>query len=1067
MPKFSDIKKVLVIGSGPIIIGQAAEFDYAGTQACKSLREEGIQVVLINSNPATIMTDEDMADIVYIEPLTLDVVESIISREKPDGLLGSLGGQTGLNMAVELYEKGILDKYNVRLLGPSADAIKKAEDRDLFKKLMEEINEPIPKSIIVENVEDGINFGEENGYPVIVRPAYTLGGTGGGIANNKEELETILYKGLKASRINQALIEQSVAGWKEIEYEVMRDENDTCIVICNMENIDPVGIHTGDSIVVAPAQTLRAEECAMLKAAAIKIIKALKINGGCNVQFALDTKSKEYVVIEVNPRVSRSSALASKASGYPIAKIAAKVAIGLHLHEIQNYVTKITKASFEPTLDYVVLKIPRFPFDKFQYADRTLGTQMKATGEVMSIDRRFASAFLKAVISLEGKGTGLRRPDLEQLTLKDLYGRLNVCGDERIFVVAETFRKGGTVEKVAELTMIDPWFLEKIKSILDLERALASEMLSVKLLLQAEEMGFTDREIQVLSGKSLATIDTLRRAHGIFPVYKRVDTCGAEFDSKTPYYYSTYDKEDENVISGNAKVIVIGSGPIRIGQGIEFDYCSVHAAWAIQKCGYESIIINNNPETVSTDFDTADKLYFEPLFIEDVYNVIRNEMPYGVIVQFGGQTALNLAPQLVKRGVQILGTSMESSDVAEDRERFEILLRELNIPQPKGFAILTPEDAKIAARKVGYPVLVRPSYVIGGRAMQVVHNESELMLYVREALSEGTEHPILIDHYIDGKEVEVDAISDGVDILIPGIIEHIEHAGVHSGDSITVYPPQTLSQGVMDKLTDYTQKIARALQVKGLMNIQFVLDGENVYVIEVNPRASRTVPILSKVTGIPMVDVAVKIILGGRLAAQGYGTGLAPSKNLVAVKAPVFSFAKLYDVDPAMTPEMKSTGEVLGIGKTYEAALYKAFKATGSSFPTEGKVLLSVNEYALNDVLPIAKELDSLGYELAATDMTADFLQSKGLSVEKISKENPAAILKMIHDQAFVMVINVPTLGRSPERIGFKIRNAAIQYKLPLFTCLDTAKAFLLVIREVIKQGREIEYLPIREWNQK
>ncbi len=1066
MPKFQDINKVLVIGSGPIIIGQAAEFDYAGTQACKSLREEGIEVVLINSNPATIMTDEDMADIVYIEPLTIDVVENIIAKERPQGLLGSLGGQTGLNMAVELHEKGILDKYNVRLLGPSVEAIKKAEDRELFKKLCEDINEPIPKSVIVENIEDGVKFAEESGYPVIVRPAYTLGGTGGGIANNKDELSEILFKGLKASRIGQALIEQSVAGWKEIEYEVMRDDNDTCIVICNMENIDPVGIHTGDSIVVAPAQTLRSEECAMLKAAAIKIIKALKINGGCNVQFALDTKSKEYVVIEVNPRVSRSSALASKASGYPIAKIAAKVAIGLHLHEIPNYVTKITKASFEPTLDYVVLKIPRFPFDKFSYADRTLGTQMKATGEVMSIDRRFASAFLKAVISLEGKGTGLRRTDLERKTLKELTGMLDVCGDERIFVVAESFRKGATIPQIATLTQIDPWFLEKIKSVIDLERTLSTEILTVKLLLQAEEMGFTDGEIAQLSGKSVATIDTLRRAHSIFPVYKRVDTCGGEFDSKTPYYYSTYDDDDENEISSNRKVIVIGSGPIRIGQGIEFDYCSVHAAWAIQKCGYESIIINNNPETVSTDFDTADKLYFEPLFIEDVYNVIRSEMPYGVIVQFGGQTAINLAPKLVQRGVQILGTSMDSTDVAEDRERFEILLRELNIPQPKGHGITTLEDAKIVARRIGYPVLVRPSYVIGGRAMQVVYNESELTNYVLEAMKEGMEHPILVDQYINGLEVEVDAISDGKDILIPGVIEHIERAGVHSGDSITVYPHRTLSDSVVNKLVEYTAKIAKALQVKGLMNIQFVVSGEDVYVIEVNPRASRTVPILSKVTSIPMVDIAIKVILGERLKNLGCGTGLAPSKDLVAVKAPVFSFSKLYDVDPAMTPEMKSTGEVLGIGKTYEKALYKAFKATGISFPESGRVLLSVNENSHESILPLAKELLDLGYTIAATDQTAEFLTASGIDVaEKLQKDKMDEIITSIQKDEYALVINIPTLGRDSSRMGFKLRNTAIQYKLPLFTCVDTARAYLTVIREVVKKGIDVVYKPISEWN--
>ncbi|NLM13888.1 MAG: carbamoyl-phosphate synthase (glutamine-hydrolyzing) large subunit [Epulopiscium sp.] len=819
MPKNTNLKKVMVIGSGPIIIGQAAEFDYAGTQACKALKEENIEVVLVNSNPATIMTDDHMADKVYIQPLNQEALTYIIEKERPDGLLPTLGGQTGLNLAVELKEAGVLDQYNVKLLGTSLEAIQNAEDREKFKELMHSIGEPIPKSNIVSSMEEGLEFAEKIGFPIIVRPAYTLGGTGGGIANNMEELKKILHSGLMHSRIHQVLLEQSVAGWKEIEYEVMRDGNDTCIIICNMENVDPVGIHTGDSIVVAPCQTLRNEEVHMLRSSAIKIIRALKIEGGCNVQFALNPESMEYVVIEVNPRVSRSSALASKAAGYPIAKIAAKIAIGMYLHEIPNYVTGKTKASFEPTIDYVVTKIPKWPFDKFGYADHTLGTQMKATGEVMAIDRTFESSFLKAVISLEGKDTGLRREDLSKKTDEEIEKMLYICDDQRIFVIAEALRRGITIQSINRITKIDSWFLHKINHIIEIEQRLQNEPFTVELLKEAEEMGFTDVEIQALSNQPISTLDTLRRAHNIYPVYKMVDTCAGEFESQTPYYYSTYEQEDENIISKKEKIIVIGSGPIRIGQGIEFDYCSVHAVWAIEKAGYQSIIINNNPETVSTDFDTAGKLYFEPLYIEDVYNVIRKEMPKGVIVQFGGQTAINLAPKLLKRGVQILGTSVDSIDVAEDRKLFEQLLKELNIPQPKGCAVTHMDEAVKVAEEIGYPVLVRPSYVIGGRAMQVVYSEAELREYVKEATSLSTEHPILIDQYIEGKEVEVDAISDKEDILIPGIMEHIERTGIHSGDSICVYPPQTLSQKVIDTLVLYTQKIAKALQVIGLMNI--------------------------------------------------------------------------------------------------------------------------------------------------------------------------------------------------------------------------------------------------------
>ncbi|NLK21491.1 MAG: carbamoyl-phosphate synthase large subunit [Epulopiscium sp.] len=1043
MPKNIELKKVMVIGSGPIIIGQAAEFDYAGTQACKALKEENIKVILVNSNPATIMTDENMADKVYIQPLDVEAFSYIIKKERPDGLLPTLGGQTGLNLAVELKEAGILDQYSVKLLGTSLEAIQNAEDRKKFKKLMTKINEPIPKSKIVSSMEEGIEFAKEIGFPIIVRPAYTLGGTGGGIANTIEELEKILHSGLIYSRIHQVLLEQSVAGWKEIEYEVLRDSNDTCIIICNMENLDPVGIHTGDSIVVAPSQTLRKEEVYMLKNSAIKIIRALKIEGGCNVQFALNPLSMEYVVIEVNPRVSRSSALASKASGYPIAKISAKIAIGLHLHEIPNYVTGKTKASFEPAMDYIVTKIPKWPFDKFGYADRLLGTQMKATGEVMAIDRNFESSFLKAVISLEGKGTGLRKKGLSSKTDFEILNKLSIADDQRIFVVAEALRRDMGIDIVYNITKIDKWFLYKINHIVEIEKRLQNEPFTVELLKEAEEMGFTDIEIQDLSKQPLSMLDTLRRAHNMYPVYKMVDTCGGEFESNTPYYYSTYEQEDENIISKKEKIIVIGSGPIRIGQGIEFDYCSVHAVWGIEEAGYQSIIINNNPETVSTDFDTAGKLYFEPLFIEDVYNVIRKEMPKGVIVQFGGQTAINLAPKLLKRGVQILGTSVDSIDVAEDRKLFEQLLRELDIPQPKGYAVINMEEAIKVAKKIGYPVLVRPSYVIGGRAMQVVYSESELRGYVKEAASLSTEHPILIDEYIEGKEVEVDAISDREDILIPGIMEHVERTGVHSGDSICVYPPQNLSQNIIKIITQYTKKIAKALQVIGLMNIQFVVKDEKVYVIEVNPRASRTVPILSKATKIPMVNVAVKVILGERLKELGFGVGLYKNNNLVAVKAPVFSFQKLNNVDVALTPEMKSTGEVLGVDSSYEKALIKAFKGAGYTFPDGGNVFVSLNEKDKKEAFEILETLKGLGFELAGSEGTARYFSEKGLKIKVLSLNKFDEIYNAMKNKTITMVINTPTLGKNPNKNGFKIRNAAQQINIPCFTSLDTVGAYI------------------------
>jgi carbamoyl-phosphate synthase large subunit len=1047
MPKNNLIKKVMVIGSGPIVIGQAAEFDYAGTQACKSLKEENINVILVNSNPATIMTDDNIADKVYIQPLTVEALTYIIDKERPDGLLPTLGGQTALNLAVELQEHGVLTKYNVKLLGTDLEAIQKAEDRELFKKLMQDINEPVPVSKIVTSVKDGVEFAEKIGYPVIVRPAYTLGGTGGGIANNLNELEETLRKGIMHSRINQVLLEQSVAGWKEIEYEVMRDSNDTCIVVCNMENIDPVGVHTGDSIVVAPSQTLRDEEYHMLRSSSLKIIRALKIEGGCNVQFALNPVSLEYVVIEVNPRVSRSSALASKAAGYPIAKIAAKIAIGLHLHEIPNYVTQKTMASFEPALDYVVTKIPKWPFYKFPYANRTLGTQMKATGEVMAIDRSFESSFLKALISTEVKETGFRRKHLEKLSKDEVQTLLNVCDDQRIFVVAEALRKNIPVEEINKITKIDKWFIHKFNNIIQVENRLKKESLTAELLHLAESMGFTDIEITNLSGRSLAKLDILRRVHNLYPVYKMVDTCAAEFSSETPYYYSTYEQEEENIISKNEKIIVIGSGPIRIGQGIEFDYCSVHAVWGIKNAGYESIIINNNPETVSTDFDIADKLYFEPLYIEDVYNVIRKEMPKGVIVQFGGQTAINLAPKLLKKGVQILGTSVESTNVAEDRKLFERLLRELKIPQPEGAAVTSIEEAIKTAERIGYPVLVRPSYVIGGRGMQIVQDEAELISYVKDATAISSEHPILIDQYIQGKEVEVDAISDGNDIIIPGIMEHIERTGVHSGDSFCVYPSQTLSQDVIDIMVSYTKKIARALQVKGLMNIQFIVSNEKVFIIEVNPRASRTVPILSKITKIPMIDIAVKVILGEKIDELGYGMDLLPHTNLIAVKAPVFSFQKLNDVDVALGPEMKSTGEVLGIDNNYEIALTKAFLGAGFHFPSTGNVLASVNEDSKKEIVDILQNLSILGFGIYATDGTYEYCKKHGLNTTFIKKEDIETVQSKMKTKDISIVINTSTHSKDPTKSGFKIRSSAQQYNIPCFTSLDTIKAYIAAMK--------------------
>lgn len=1065
MPKDTAIKKVLVIGSGPIVIGQAAEFDYAGTQACKALKEEGIQVVLVNSNPATIMTDDNIADQVYIQPITIEALDYIIDKERPDGILPTLGGQTGLNMAVELKEAGILEKYNVTLLGTSLETIKKAEDRESFRNLMIEIGEPIPQSKIIEDIEDGVAFSKVIGFPIIIRPAYTMGGLGGGIAHNEKELREFLHTGLMHSRIHQVLVERSVAGWKEIEYEVMRDANDTCIIICNMENMDPVGIHTGDSIVVAPSQTLTDNEYHMLRSSAVKIIKALEIEGGCNVQYALNPESKEYIVIEVNPRVSRSSALASKAAGYPIAKIAAKIAIGLHLHEIDNAVTKKTKASFEPALDYVVTKIPKWPFDKFDYANRTLGTAMKATGEVMAIDRTFESSLLKAVISLEGKETGLRKEHLEKLSKEQLLKMLSTVDDERIFVLAEAFRKEITIDTIHQKTGIDKWFLRKINHIIEVERKLENELLTKELLIEAESLGFTDIEIQALSCQTYEMVDTIRRAHGIYPVYKMVDTCAAEFESHTPYYYSSYEDEDENLITKEEKIMVIGSGPIRIGQGIEFDYCSVHAVWAIKELGYESIIVNNNPETVSTDFDISDKLYFEPLFIEDVLNIVRKERPKGVIVQFGGQTAINLAPKLVKKGVQVLGTSVDSIDVAEDRNRFDKLLAQLEIPRPKGGSISSIEEALTVANDIGYPVLIRPSYVIGGRAMMVVRNDEDLIQYLEEAASISTDYQVLIDEYIEGTEVEVDAISDGEDILIPGIMEHIERTGVHSGDSFCVYPPQNLTEAVMNQIMDYTHKIAKALEVIGLMNIQFVARDEKVYIIEVNPRASRTVPILSKVTKIPMVKLAMEVILGDKLNTLGYGTGLASAGSLIAVKAPVFSFIKLSDVDVALTPEMKSTGEVLGIDNNYDRALYKAFIGAGYTFSQGGQVLVSIQEESKNESLTNIRKLIDHGYSVLATSGTHEYLSKEGIksSLMDVSIEE---VKEMMKSREINMIFNIPTKGKDVDRVGFKLRTYAQHIGIPCFTCMDTLSEYLRALAYK-KKEQPISYETINYYMKK
>ncbi len=1053
MPKNNDIKKVLVIGSGPIVIGQAAEFDYAGVQACRALREEGIKVILINSNPATIMTDETIADRVYIEPLTAETFEYVINKERPDGLLAGLGGQTGLNMALKLYENGILDKYNVKLLGTRIDSIKKAEDRELFKELMLEIGEPVPDSITASNMEEAQEFASRTGFPLIIRPAYTLGGSGGGIAANQKEFEEIVYSGLLRSPISQVLIEKSIAGYKEIEYEVIRDSNDTAITICNMENIDPIGIHTGDSFVTAPSQTLTNKEYQMLRSSALKIIRALKIEGGCNVQYALDPTSSRYYVIEVNPRVSRSSALASKATGFPIAKVTTKIAIGYRLDEIKNAITQKTAAAFEPALDYVVTKIPKWPFDKFDQGDRILGTKMKATGEVMAVGRTFESSFKKAITSIEDKNTGLVRKKYTSFSDEELKALLTIQDDRRIFRVAEALSRKISVEEINYITKIDKWFIYKIKNLVEFEQKLKTEALTKELYLAAKEKGFLDSEIAVITRKKLEDIEKFRKEHNIKAAFKIVDTCAAEFKAYTPYYYSTYNEYDENIISDKKSIIILGSGPIRIGQGIEFDYCSVHAAWGVKEKGYEAIIVNSNPETLSTDFDIADKLYFEPMNIENIMNIIESEKPYGVMVQFGGQTAINLAEKLDKKGVNLIGTSLESINLAEDRKQFENLLQTLNIPQPKGRAVRKVEEAVEAAKTLGFPLLVRPSYVIGGRGMQVVYNQEELVTYFNSALKFSDEHPVLIDQYIEGKEVELDAVSDGENVLIPGITEHIERAGVHSGDSIAIYPTQKVKASVINTLVNYTEKLAKALKIKGLMNIQFVLKDDIAYIIEVNPRASRTVPIMSKVTGIPMVELGISTALGQTLPELGYKSGLYDKTDLVCVKVPVFSFQKLNRIDPALAPEMKSTGEVLGIDTSFDRALVKGFLAAGYKFDRlNGDVMLSLNDHTKPQCDEIAKTLVELGFRIVATTGTHKYLEERGIPSKEIENFDIPKIQAHMKKKQLCFVINTPSTNANAARIGsenrgFMIRTIAEMYSTPCFTSLDTAGAYLKALK--------------------
>lgn len=1051
MPKRTDIKKNMVIGSGPIIIGQAAEFDYAGTQACLALKEEGYEVVLVNSNPATIMTDQEIADQVYIEPITLEFVSRILRKERPDALLPTLGGQTGLNMAMELAESGILDELGIELLGTKLSAIDQAEDRDLFKKLMEELNQPIPESEIVTTVEEAVEFANKIGYPIIVRPAFTLGGTGGGMCKNEEELRLIAENGLSLSPVTQCLIERSIAGFKEIEYEVMRDSADNAIVVCNMENFDPVGIHTGDSIVFAPSQTLSDHEYQLLRDASLAIIRALKIEGGCNVQLALDPHSFNYYVIEVNPRVSRSSALASKATGYPIAKLAAKIALGLTLDEMKNPVTGTTYAEFEPALDYVVAKIPRWPFDKFENGERVLGTQMKATGEVMAIGRNIEESLLKAVRSLEIGTHHLELPELNMIDDSELIEKVVRAQDDRLFYVAEAIRRGYPIEELAELTKIDLFFLDKLLHIVELETELLEHPQDENVLRTVKQNGFTDQKIAELWKTEAKQIRELREKSDIKPVYKMVDTCAAEFASQTPYFYSSYEVENESERSAKDSVLVLGSGPIRIGQGVEFDYATVHSVKAIQQAGYEAIIMNSNPETVSTDFSISDKLYFEPLTFEDVMNVIELEQPIGVIVQFGGQTAINLAEPLVQAGVKILGTTIEDLDRAENRDLFEQALRSLEVPQPLGDTATSKEEAVGIASKIGYPVLVRPSYVLGGRAMEIVENQQDLEDYMEHAVKASPEHPVLIDRYLLGSECEVDAICDGETVLIPGIMEHIERAGVHSGDSMAVYPPQALSAEIKQTIEDYTIRLARGLNCIGMMNIQFVIHDNQVYVIEVNPRASRTVPFLSKVTGIPMAQIATKAILGEKLSDLGFTNGLYPESNAVHVKAPVFSFTKLQQVDTYLGPEMKSTGEVMGSDQNLDKALYKAFEASGLRLPDYGAVLFTIADETKEEALALAKRFSEIGYSLLATKHTAAYFEKNGLIVTPVAKISEKAteknVVELIREGKAQVVVNTIDKDRgNASKDGFIIRREAVEHGIPLFTSLDTADAIIRVM---------------------
>ena len=1070
--KDKSLKKVLVIGSGPIVIGQAAEFDYAGVQACRALKEEKIEIVLVNSNPATIMTDEEIADKVYIEPLNLESLTEIIKMERPQGLIATLGGQTALNLACELDKAGVLKEYNVRILGTNIESIQKAEDREQFKNLMEEINIPIPQSEIVSNYQDALKFSEKIGFPIIIRPAFTLGGAGGGIARNEREYEEIVHSGLSQSPINQVLVEKSIAGYKEIEYEVIRDANDTCIIICNMENIDPIGIHTGDSFVVAPSQTLTNPECEMLRTSAIKIVRALKIEGSCNVQFALDTVSNQYYIIEVNPRVSRSSALASKATGYPIAKIATKIAMGYHLHEIKNPITNKC-AAFEPAIDYVVVKIPKWPFDKFSSGDRILGTKMKATGEIMAIGRTFVSSFKKAVTSLEERFTGLLYRGFEELSNDALLSELYIQDDRRIFRLAQAIYNGNDINRLCAITKIDKWFVAKIKEIVDVEKELKRAPLNRAMYLKAKQFGFLDEEIAKITQ---TTYETLNKFN-IEANFRAVDTCAAEFSAHVPYFYSTYNEEDEveefkqqaqkTYKKPKENIIVLGSGPIRIGQGIEFDYCSVHASWELIKRGYESVMINSNPETLSTDFDVATRLYFEPMNVEYVMNIIKKENPKGVLVQFGGQTAINLAEKLHQEGIKILGTSLESINAVEDRKVFEKLLRELEIPQPKGCAVTSTTGALNAVKELGYPVLVRPSYVIGGRGMQVVYNDDELLTYITEAFKFSNEHPVLIDQYLEGQEVELDAVSDGRDILIPGICEHIERAGVHSGDSMSIYPSQNISRKNEKILVKYATKIARKLNIKGLMNIQFIIKDDKVYVIEVNPRASRTVPIMSKVTGIPMANIAVEAILGKSIRRAGFGVGLYKKSNLVCVKMPIFSWQKLNRIDPALAPEMKSTGEVLGIDTTYKKALYKAFLAGGHKFSkAKQRVLVSLNDHYKKPALPMLKKLFKQGFFIMATWGTHKFLEQNGIPSKMIEKFMIDKLQKRMKNGRLSFIINTPTTGKNSQNAGFQIRTIAQMYGVPSFTSIDTANAFLSAYK-VFDKNTVLTYDTITNYRKK